>query len=95
MLCCGIGVMAIAATVMCRKRWRAAVPRASLAGTAAAMAASITLSVLGAQHLGHYVERARANERSLLAEIMAQPICTGNRARLPARIALAEPVSNQ
>jgi hypothetical protein len=56
MLCCGIGVLAIAAAV-------------SLA--------------VGAQHLGHYVERARANERSLLAEFAAHPICTGRGAAVP------------
>jgi hypothetical protein len=41
------------------------------------LAASLVVSGLVARHLDHYVERARANERDLLAEIMAQPICTG------------------
>jgi hypothetical protein len=28
-------------------------------------------------HAGHYVEKARAQERSVLEEILAQPLCTG------------------
>ena len=95
MMCCGIGLMTIATAVVCRKRWRPAVPRTSLAATLAAVAASITLSALGAQHFGHYLERARANERSLLAEIMAQPVCTGSPAVSLARAASTEPLQGQ
>jgi hypothetical protein len=77
MICCGIGAVAVAAAVT-RRRWsKPAGARTSLAATLAVVAASITLLALGAQHFGHYVGRARANERSLVAEIMAQPICTG------------------
>ena len=36
-----------------------------------------TLALLGVRHLDHYVERAHANKRWLLAELAAQPICTG------------------
>ena len=28
-------------------------------------------------HAGHYAEKARAQERSVLEEILAQPLCTG------------------
>jgi hypothetical protein len=29
-------------------------------------------------HAGHYAERAAAHERSILEEILAQPLCTGS-----------------
>lgn len=77
MMCCGIGAVAIATAVMRRRPWKPAGARSSLAATLAVVAASIALLAVGAQHFGHYVGRARANERSLVAEIMAQPICTG------------------
>ena len=35
-----------------------------------------TLALLGVRHLDH-LERAHANKRWLLAELAAQPICTG------------------
>ena len=42
----------------------------------AALAALLAASALVAHHLGDYLDRARANQRTLLAELMAQPICT-------------------
>jgi hypothetical protein len=99
MMCCGIGAVAIATAMMgrrpCNRSGKQAGMRTSLAATLAAVAASITLSALGAQHFGHYLERARANERSLLAEIMAQPVCTGSPAVSLARAASAEPFQSQ
>jgi len=79
MMCCGIGAVAIATAVVWRRPRKPAGARTSWAATLAVAAASIALSALGAQHFGHYVGRARANERSLVAEIMAQPICKGAR----------------
>jgi hypothetical protein len=35
-------------------------------------------SALAAQHFSHYVARAQANERGVLTEILAQPICGGS-----------------
>jgi hypothetical protein len=43
----------------------------------AALAALLVVAALAVHHLGHYLDRARANQRTLLAELMAQPICTG------------------
>jgi hypothetical protein len=43
----------------------------------AALAVLLAVSALAARHLSHYLDRARANQRTLLAELMAQPICTG------------------
>ncbi|QCI68813.1 hypothetical protein [Phreatobacter stygius] len=52
-----------------RLRWAAAFAAAAIvlaAGTA-----------LATQHFDHYAARARISERSLLAEILAQPLCMG------------------
>ncbi len=43
----------------------------------AALAASLAVAALAAHHLGHDLDRARDNQRTLLAGLMAQPICTG------------------
>ena len=40
-----------------------------------AMLAPLLALVLLTQHYEHYVTRARANDRTLLAEMLAQPIC--------------------
>ena len=42
----------------------------------AVLAALLVVAALAAHHLGHYLDRARANQRTLLVELMAQPICT-------------------
>jgi hypothetical protein len=70
MLCCGIGALAIAAAAF-RRQGR------SLLGSVVVVAMAIVALSVGTRHLGHHAERARANERSLLAEFAAQPICTG------------------
>jgi hypothetical protein len=80
MLCCSLGAVLIATTTLSGKRLRAPFRRRLLAQSALVTtmaSALLILSASGAQHLGHYLDRARANERGLLAEIMAQPICTG------------------
>ena len=43
----------------------------------AALAAPLAVSALAPHLLGHYLDRARDKQRTLLAELMAQPICTG------------------
>ncbi len=35
-------------------------------------------SAYAAEHVRHYLDRAADNERSVLAEILAQPICSGS-----------------
>jgi F0F1-type ATP synthase membrane subunit c/vacuolar-type H+-ATPase subunit K len=35
-----------------------------------------------AEHAGHYATRAAANDRSILEELMAQPLCSGPNATL-------------
>jgi hypothetical protein len=36
------------------------------------------LAPVAVAHAGHYAERAAAHERSILEEILAQPLCTGS-----------------
>ena len=60
-------------------------------GKAAAFAAGAVLLIAGAggiavapalaQHAGHYAARAEANHRSVVEEILAQPLCSGEATR--------------
>lgn len=70
MLCCVASVLTVAAL----PAWRAWLLNAlGIYGIALAVAFSIP-AVL---HFNHYLARAEANDRALLAEILARPICTG------------------
>ena len=44
-------------------------------------AISIAIAPAVAQHGGHYAARAEANHRSVLEEILAQPLCSGREVR--------------
>ena len=80
-MCCAIGALLIATIAAWRRwfktasRWRPYVRWT--AGIAAALALGAS-SVIAAQHVGHYAKRAEINGRSVLAEILAQPICSGD-----------------
>ena len=41
------------------------------------MAASIAVAPALAEHAGHYAARAEANHRSVFAELLAAPFCSG------------------
>lgn len=41
------------------------------------LAAGIAIMPAVAEHAGHYAARAEANHRSVLAEILAAPLCSG------------------
>ena len=72
-MCCFLG--AFLAEGLLLRGWRAwwlRLPRPRVA----ALAAGLVLAVgFAAWHLPHYLSRAAANERDLLAEIIAEPIC--------------------
>lgn len=74
MICCSLGAVALAAGLARRRqlarRLGIAVPLLSIAFLGAA-------GLLLGQHAGHYAERARLNQRDLLAEILAAPLCSG------------------
>jgi hypothetical protein len=81
-MCCALGALFIALITAWRTRfktvfgWR---PRARAAvGFSTAAIVLIAGSALAAEHFSHYVARAEANERGVLAEILAQPICSGS-----------------
>ena len=77
MLCCGIGAAAVVSAALSGKQvLRSRRLRLAVFGGAAAL-----LAAYSGAHLGHYLARAQANERTLLAEIMAQPICSGSPGR--------------
>jgi hypothetical protein len=48
---------------------------------ALAAAAGIAVAPAVAEHAGHYAARAEENHRSVLEEILAQPLCSGEARR--------------
>ena len=77
-MCCALGLLLLtlaawrrrAATILFERRW----PLASLVFALILLAAG---SAVAAQHISHYLARAEAHQRSVIAEILAQPICSG------------------
>ncbi len=74
MLCCALGLLALLAGASARglRTLLGAWPVAVLACGAATV-----LAVLAPYHLDHYRERARSHDRSVMAEILAAPLCMG------------------
>ena len=74
MLCCVLGLLALLTGASARglKALIGAWPVGVIAGGAAA-----TLAILAPYHLDHYRERARSHDRSVMAEILAAPLCVG------------------
>lgn len=71
MICCSFFVLASAWV------WRAGAKLCLRLGSAVALAATaFTGAILIAEHIDHYRSRALANDRSIFAEIIEQPICT-------------------
>lgn len=66
MACCVLASLALASTASWLARLKAILAVAMLG-----------LAIAGLWHLGHYTARAQASERTLLAELMARPICSG------------------
>lgn len=58
------------------RSWRGRLPRPALAAPAAGLAVGVAIAgAFAAWHLPHYAARAETNDRGLLAEIAAEPIC--------------------
>jgi hypothetical protein len=74
MMCCSLGAFVMATMPMWRTWLKSTIGYAPAMTTAAL---AVIAWMFLAQHLTHYLDRAQANDRSLLAEIVAQPICTG------------------
>ncbi len=78
-MCCFIGaLLAGSFLVRWRQAWQGRLPRIGAVALAACLALAGTL---GAFHLPHYLSRAEANDRSVLAEILAEPLCLAPTAR--------------
>lgn len=78
MMCCSVGAFVMATMPMWRTWWRTWLASTTdYAPTITRAALAVAAWMVVAQHLDHYLDRAQANDRGLLAEIMAQPICTG------------------
>jgi hypothetical protein len=81
-MCCALAALLIG-TLAAWRRWSAAAlgwrPRLRRAAACAAAAIALIAGVaLAAEHADHYAARAEANGHSVLAEIWAQPICSGS-----------------
>jgi hypothetical protein len=74
MLCCALGLLALLTGASARglRALLGAWPVAIVAGGAAT-----ALAVLIPHHLEHYRQRALAHDRTVLAEIVAAPLCSG------------------
>ena len=74
MLCCALGLLALMTGASARglRALLGAWPVAIVAGGSAT-----ALAVLIPHHLEHYRDRAQAHDRTVLAEIVAAPLCTG------------------
>jgi len=74
MLCCALGLLALLTGASARglRALLGAWPVAILGGGAAT-----ALAILVPQHLEHYRQRALAHDRTVLAEIVAAPLCSG------------------
>jgi uncharacterized membrane protein len=74
MLCCALGLLALMTGASARglRALLGAWPVAIIAGGAATV-----LAILIPHHLEHYRQRALAHDRTMLAEIVAAPLCSG------------------
>jgi hypothetical protein len=77
-MCCFLGAF-LAGGFLLRwwRSWRARLASARVAALAAGL---VLAGAFAAWHLPHYVARAEASERDLLAEIIAEPICRASTA---------------
>lgn len=74
MLCCALGLLALLAGASARG------VRALLGAWPVAIVASGAVGALAIvipHHLDHYRERAQARDRTVIAEILASPLCAG------------------
>jgi hypothetical protein len=80
-MCCAIAALLIAAIAAWRRGFEAALAWRPWARSAAASVAAAIGIIAGlgvaTQHFGHYSARAQANGRTVLAEILAEPIYSG------------------
>jgi len=80
-MCCVLTALVLAVMAAWRRLLRAASGWHRGLRWAAAVAAALAVGIgaaAAAQHLGHYAARAEINRRGVLAEMLAQPICSGN-----------------
>jgi hypothetical protein len=80
-MCCLIGALLVAMIAAWRRAIKAAIdwqPRARLAAAASAVIALAAGAAPAERHLDHYAARAQVSGRGMLAEIWAQPLCSGS-----------------
>jgi hypothetical protein len=80
MLCCLFAAL-LTGNLAAAGRIAAGLVRRPTAGKAMVLAglgvAGFALAPAAVAHVGHYAARAEAHQRSILEEILAQPLCSG------------------
>lgn len=83
-MCCALIALCIAVVTAVRAGLKTVLARRlRVAAFAVTVIAVVVGSAFAAEHVRHYLDRAANNERSVLAEIMAQPICSGSNTANP------------
>ncbi len=80
MLCCLLSALAAGNLVVAGKAGVGLVRRPGAAGAIVFLLVAgggIAVAPSVAEHARHYAARAEANDRSVLEEILAQPLCSG------------------
>lgn len=84
MLCCLLSALMAGNLVLAGRAGASLLRRpGALAAIVLALAAAVGIAVAPAvaEHAGHYAARAEASHRSVLEEILAQPLCSGEARR--------------
>lgn len=79
-MCCALIALCIAVATATRAGFKTVLAqRLRMVAFAVTAIAVVAGSAFAAEHVRHYFDRAANNQRSVLAEIMAQPICSGSK----------------
>jgi hypothetical protein len=82
MLCCLTGALVAGNLAVAGRMAFVRNGAIALAGLAITGGIVVVAAPAFAEHAGHYAARAAANDRSILEELMAQPLCSGPNATL-------------
>jgi F0F1-type ATP synthase membrane subunit c/vacuolar-type H+-ATPase subunit K len=82
MLCCLTGALMVGNIAAAGRMAFVRNSAVALLGSVVASGIALATAPAVAEHAGHYAARAAANDRSILEELMAQPLCSGSNATL-------------
>lgn len=79
-MCCALAALYVTLAAVWRTRWHPLFRAWPSAGQAAAFVGvmlSVGSAALAGEHISHYLARADEHDRTLMSEIVNQPICSG------------------